>query len=136
MMILNRIEFFFRIAKAMRHSEALSNSATTGTAETCNRKTVLRIQSKLSILIEVHNVPSWINTNICFKRLIRILKYLFFLQLPSSFVFLSVGHPIISNVSFLSLWTWRNNWKNYIPFMKHFMLCQVIGLFWNCIINW
>ena len=45
-MILNRVEFFFRIAKAMRHSEALSNSATTGTAETCNRKTVLRIQSK------------------------------------------------------------------------------------------
>ena len=46
MMILNRTEFFFRITKAMKHSEALSNSATTGTAETCNRKAVLRIQSK------------------------------------------------------------------------------------------
>ena len=136
MMILNRIEFFSRISKAMKHSEALSNSASTGTAENCNRKTVLRIQSKFSNLIKVLNIQFWTNVLIeCFKRLRRILHYLFFIQLPSSFVFLSVGHPIISNVSFLSLWTWRNNWKNYIPFMKHFMLCQVIGLFWNCIIN-
>ena len=65
-----------------------------------------------------------------------ILKCFFFIQLPSSFVFLSVGPLTISNVSFLSLWTWRNNWKNCIPFMKHFMLCQVIRLWCNCTKNW
>ena len=39
--------FLFRIAKAMRDSETLSLSATTGSAENRNRKTVVRIQSKL-----------------------------------------------------------------------------------------
>ena len=118
----------------MKHSEALSNSASTGTAENCNRKTVLRIQSKFSKRIKRLDIPCWIDALICFKRL--ILKCFFFIQLPSSFVFLSVGPLTISNVSFSSLWTWRNNWKNYIPFMKHFMLCQVIRLLYNCTNNW
>ena len=71
---------------------------------------------------------------ICFKQL--ILKCFFFIQLPSSFVFLSVGPLTISNVSFSSLWTWRINRKNCKPFMKHFMLCQVIRLLCNCTNNW
>ena len=132
MMMFTRIKFFFRISKAMKHSEALSNSASTGTAENCNRKTVLRIQSKFSSLIKVLNIQYWIK--ICFKRL--ILTYFFFIQLQSSFVFLSVGPPTISNVSFLSLLTWRNNWKNCMPFMKHFMLCQVIRLLCDCTYIW
>ena len=39
----------FRIAKAMRDSETYNRSATVGTAENRNRKTVVRIQSMLVV---------------------------------------------------------------------------------------
>ena len=91
MMMVTRIIFFFRISKAMKHSEALSNSASTGTAENCNRKTVLRIQSKFSNLIKVLNIQCWINYS-------RNLFYAIDLKM---FLF----HSVAVIVCFLICWT-------------------------------